>query len=138
MLRILILNVESNNADFSYRNISSAFRKLVDKHAPLKTRVQRGNTVPFMNLQLQKAINARSRLKKKFNRKPTAKNRINFQKQRNKRVSMRKKAMKSQFKKATKNGIMSNKELWDLVKPFFQTRRGLQIAIFLLYNIMLL
>ena len=53
-----------NDADLSYRNLSSAFRKLVDKHAPLKTKVQRGNTAPFMNQQLQKAIYTRSRLKK--------------------------------------------------------------------------
>ena len=52
------------DADLAYRNLSSAFRKLVDKHAPLKTKVQRGNTAPFMNQQLQKAIYTRSRLKK--------------------------------------------------------------------------
>ena len=39
--------VDSNDADLSYRNLSSVFRKLVDKHAPLKTNVQRGNTAPF-------------------------------------------------------------------------------------------
>ena len=53
-----------NDADLAYRNLSSAFRKLVDKHAPLKTKVQRGNTAPFMNQQLQRAIYTRSRLKK--------------------------------------------------------------------------
>ena len=55
---------DRNDADLSYRNLSSSFRKLVDKHAPLKTKVQRGNTAPFMNQQLQKAIYTRSRLKK--------------------------------------------------------------------------
>ena len=52
------------DADLAYRNLSSAFRKLIDKYAPLKTKVQRGNTAPFMNQQLQKAIYTRSRLKK--------------------------------------------------------------------------
>ena len=55
---------DSNNADLRYRNLLSAFQKLVDKHASLRARVQRGNTASFMNLQLQKAIYARSRLKK--------------------------------------------------------------------------
>ena len=55
---------DSNVGDLSYRNLSSTFRKLVDKHAPLKTKSQRGNTAPFMNQQLQKAIYTRSRLKK--------------------------------------------------------------------------
>ena len=53
-----------NDADSFYKNISSAFREIVDRHAPLKTKVQRGNTAPFMNQQLQKAIYTRSRLKK--------------------------------------------------------------------------
>ena len=52
-----------NDADLAYKNLSSTFRKIVDKHAPLKTKVLRGNTAPFMNQQLQKAIYTRSRLK---------------------------------------------------------------------------
>ena len=114
-----------NDADLSYRNISSAFRALVDRHAPLKTKVQRGNTAPFMNQQLQKAIYTRSRLKKRLNKNPTAEDRANFKKQRNKCVSLRKKAMKNHFKEATKNGTMSNKEFWDLVKPFLSNKGGL-------------
>ena len=117
--------VDPNDADLTYRNLSSNFRKLVDKHAPLKTKVQRGNTAPFMNQQLQKAIYTRSRLKKRLNKNPTAENRSNFKKQRNKCVSIRRKAMKNHFKKATKNGTMSNKEFWDLVKPFLSNKGGL-------------
>ena len=89
------------------------------------TKVQRGNTAPFMNQQLQKAIYTRSRLKKRLNKNPSAENRTNFKKQRNKCVSLRKKAIKSHFKEATKNGIMSNKEFWDLVKPFLSNKGGL-------------
>ena len=48
-----------NDADSFYKNISSAFREIVDRHAPLKTKVQRGNTAPFMNQLLQKAIYTR-------------------------------------------------------------------------------
>ena len=55
---------DPNDSDLTYRNLSSDIRRLVDKHAPLKTKVQRGNTAPFMNQQLQKAIYTRSRLKK--------------------------------------------------------------------------
>ena len=114
-----------NDADLSYRIISSAFRKRIDKYAPLKTKVQRGNTAPFMNQQLQKAIYTRSRLKKRFNKNPTQENRIKFKKQCYKCVSLRKKAMKNHFKEMTKNGILSNKEFWDLIKPFFQIKGDL-------------
>ena len=57
-----------NDADSFYENISSAFREIVDRHAPLKTKLQRENTAPFMNQQLQKAIYTRSRLKKRLNK----------------------------------------------------------------------
>ena len=33
--------------------------------------------------------------------------------------------MKNHFKKGTKNGTMSNKEFWDLVKPFLSNKGGL-------------
>ena len=105
-----------------YRNLFSAFQKLVDKHVPLKTNIQRGNTAPFMNQQLQRAIYTRSRLKKILNKNPTAENRSNFKKQRNKCVFIRMKAMKNHFKKATKNGTMSNKDFLDLVKPFLSNK----------------
>ena len=69
--------VDSNNADLSYRNLSYAFQKLVDKYAPLKTRVQRANTAPFMNLQLERQV-IKDRRSKKFSKNHTAENRINF------------------------------------------------------------
>ena len=46
--------VKSNDADLSYKNFSPAFRKLVNEHVPSKAKVQRGNTIPFMNQQLQR------------------------------------------------------------------------------------
>ena len=42
--------------------------------------------------------------------------------------------MKSHFKEATKNSIMSNKEFWNLVKPFLSNKGGLEIDIFLVHN----
>ncbi len=115
----------TNDANLSYENLSSAFQKLVEKHAPLKTRIQRGNTAPFMNQELKKAIYTKSRLKRRLNKNPTPENRRNFKKQRNKCVSLRKRAMKNHFKEATRNGVLSNKEFWDLVKPFLSNKGGL-------------
>ena len=120
---------DSNDADLSYRNLSSTF------HAPLKTKFQRGNTAPFMNQQLQKTIYTRSRLKKRLIKNPTQENRRKFKKQRNKCVSLRKKAMKTHFKEATKNGTLSNKEFWDRVKPLLSYKGGLTNSdIFLVKN----
>ena len=78
-----------------------------------------------MNRELNKAIYVRSNLKKKFNKNPSKENELKFKKQRNRCVSLRKKAIKAHFKKATENGHMSNKEFWNLVKPFLSNKGGL-------------
>ncbi len=79
-------NFETDNgtADDAYDHITKTFRALVDKHAPLKTKVLRGNTAPFMNRDLRKGIYTRSRLQKKFKKHPSKENEIKFKKQRNK------------------------------------------------------
>ena len=115
----------TNNPDKTYDNITNTFRNLVEKHAPLKSKVQRGNSAPFMTPELNRAIYTRSRLKKKFNKNPTNENKTKFKKQRNKCVSIRRKAIKNHFKKATENGLLSNQAFWDLVKPFLSNKGAL-------------
>ena len=115
----------TNNPDTSYEHMTSTFRNLVQKHAPLKSTVQRGNSAPFMTPELNRAIYTRSRLKKKVNKNPTNENKAKFKKQRNKCVAIRRKAIKNHFKEATKNGLISNQAFWDLVKPFLSNKGAL-------------
>ena len=86
----------------AYDNLTCTFRKLVDKHAPLKTKVLRGNSAPFMTRELKKGIYTRTRLKKRYNKNPTKENKVSFKRQRNKCVALRKKAIKQHFKKQQK------------------------------------
>ena len=118
-------NCNEGNANENYNKLVNTFRKIVDKHAPMKRKTLRGNQAPFMTRELRKAIYNRSRLKNKQNKHPTNENRINYKKQRNKCVSLRKKAMKSYFKTITSNGMMSNKTFWNTVKPFITNKNGL-------------
>ena len=108
-----------------YTDLSVKFRKVVDKHAPLKKKFLRGNNAPFINRNLKKAIYVRTNLKKKFIKNPTNENKARFKKHRNKCVSLRKKAIRDHFKKATSKGLMSNKDFWNLVKPFLSNKGGL-------------
>ena len=124
-VRSLDFGSRFDDANQLYDNLTQRFRKVIDKHAPLKTRIIRGNSAPFMNRELNKAIYVRSNLKKKFNKNPSKENELKFKKQRNRCVSLRKKAIKAHFKKATENGHMSNKEFWNLVKPFLSNKGGL-------------
>ena len=113
-----------NDPDHFYCCLTNRFRSLVDKHAPLKTKILRGNTAPFMNKDLQKAIYIRSNLKKKFNKLGTRESELKYKKQRNKCVSLRKKAIKGHFKKATEKGVVSNRDFWNLVEPFLSNKGG--------------
>ena len=87
--------------------------------------MQQGNSAPFMMHELNKGIYTKTRLKKKFNKNPTEENESNFKRQRNKCVSLSRKAIKQHFKKATENGLVSNRAVWNLVKPFLSNKGGL-------------
>ena len=106
-------------------NLTANFTSTINKHAPMKTKILRGNDAPFINKELKKAIYVGSRMKNRFNKDPCNENRAKFIKQRNKCVKLRREAIKDHFKKATSKGIMSNKEFWDLVEPYLSNRGGL-------------
>ena len=61
-----------------YDNLTLRFQKVIDKHAPLKTRIKRGNNAPFMNHELYKPIYVRLNLKKEFNKNPNEENEQKF------------------------------------------------------------
>ena len=52
-----------NDMSTSFTNV---VRFILDKHAPLKTKITRGNQAPFMTKSLSKAIMTRSRLRSKY------------------------------------------------------------------------
>ena len=116
--------IDHLNVDDAYEHITKTFRAIVDKHAPLKTKILRGNTAPFMNRDLRKGIYTRSRLQKKLKKYPSLENEAKLKKQRNKYVSLRKKAIRNHFKNATSNGLVSNQDFWNLVKPFLSNKGG--------------
>ena len=60
------LSFSNNNPNENYSVLSDTFSKLVDRHAPLKMKIQRGNRAPFISKEMRKAIYARSRLRNKF------------------------------------------------------------------------
>ena len=45
-----------NNPDKIYDNMTSTFLNWVEKHAPLKSKIQRGNSALFMTPELNRAI----------------------------------------------------------------------------------
>ena len=115
-------NSISSNENYEY--LSFQFADVVNKHAPLKTKVLRGNNTPFINKHLRKEIYRRSALRKKFNRKPNKLNWEMYKKQPNKCVKLRKRSIKTYIENITKSGVMSNKAFWRTVRPFL-TNKGI-------------
>ena len=81
-----------------YNYLINVLVSLLDKCAPLKKKVIRGNQSRFMNKELSKAIMKRSELKSKYLKFQNSENINNYKKQRNLCVSLNKKAIKNDFK----------------------------------------
>ena len=124
--------VDVKNADFSfeiddpnenYSALTKTFSLIVEKHAPLKKKIVRGNHAPFITKDLRKAIYTRSRLKNKFIKNPSDVNQKLYKRQRNRCVAIRKKSIKQYFSNVTNRGIVTNREFWKTMKTFL-TNKG--------------
>ena len=75
-----------------------------------------------MTKELRKAIMDRSRFKNKYLKWPSRENFLAYKKAKNICNSLNKKAKKDYFKKATADGVMSNRKFWNTVKPFLTSK----------------
>ena len=90
----------------------------MNKHAPLKVKILRGNHAPFVDKQLRKEIYKRSKLRNKYCKNPCEQNAALYKTQRNKFVSLCRRCIKDYFTKITKNGIVTNKNFRKTMKSF--------------------
>ena len=60
------LSANSDNPRENYTNLSQTFSKVVQKHAPLKKKILRGNYAFFINREFRKEIYKGRRLRNKF------------------------------------------------------------------------
>ena len=86
----------------------------------------RGNQAKYMTKELRKAIMDQSRLKNKYLKWPSRENFLAYKKAKNICNSLNNKAKKDYFKKATADGVMSNRKFWNTVKPFLTSKGLLQ------------
>ena len=121
-LQKLGIKLDEENSESSYSLISNKFLEVVNKHAPLKKKVLRGNHSPFVTKEFQKTIYTRSKLKNKMNQNPSRENVLAYKKQRNICMSLRKKSLKKHLKSITEKGINNNKSFWKFVKPFLKNK----------------
>ena len=101
--------MSSNDTNVNYKSITENFLEAIDKHAPLKKKLVRGNQAPFMKRDFQKAIYTRTRLKNKYWRDPSRENQLAYKKQRNLCASIRRKSITNYLNKSTDKGLETNK-----------------------------
>ena len=109
-----IFNTEQTD---KYDILTDKVSTLFDKFAPLKSKKIRGNNQPFVTKELRRAIMNRSRLRTKYNKWKSRENFVAYRLAKRECDILTEKAKSLYFSKATKNGIMTNKEFWKLMKP---------------------
>ena len=114
---------DTNN---SYDLLLDIVSNTLNKHAPLKRKLLRGNQGRFMDKKLSKAIMKRSNLKSKYNKNPTKSNRDIFKKKRNECVLLKIKAIKNDFHKASTNLKCNTKSFYKVLKPYLSNKGGLE------------
>ena len=120
-----ISSIESNgniDCDTLYNMLAEAMVISVDIYAPIKYIIIRGNHNRFMRKDLSKAIMNRSRLKTKYNKKPTPQNRARFKRQINYCTYLNMKSKNEEFEKASENFKTNSKSFYKLVKPFMSNK----------------
>ena len=69
-----LIKSNSHNDEQQYDIFTLIFRKILDKHVPLKMKKLRGNQAKFMTKELSKAIMDRSRFRNKYLKLPSSEN----------------------------------------------------------------
>ena len=78
----------------------------------------KGNQAPFMTRNLWKEIYTRTSFRNRFCENRTKENEKLYKKQRNKCVALRRKCIEKYFHNITNTNIVTNKNLWNFIRPF--------------------
>ena len=117
LLKEVIVNNDDGLQRFCDININ-----ILNRHAPRKRKLARGNQMPFITKDLSKAIMKRSRLRNNFLKNKTEQNKTLYTKQRNYCVSLLKKSKKKYFANLNEKDILDNKLFWKTIKPSFSDK----------------
>ena len=120
-LATALLSLDFNN--MGYDEFKKVFIRVLNLNAPMKKKYIRGNNVPFMNRTLSKAFMHRSKLKNRYNKKPTEANKTSYNQQRNYCVSLLRKEKKKYYNNLDLKIFADNKKFWERVKPLFSDKQ---------------
>ena len=106
----------------NYTEFDNAFKSVLDKHAPFKTKCIRGNNEPHMIKILRKAIMKRSHLKSIANKTKKSDDMQAYKKQRNIVVNLNKKAKRNLFNSIEVSPNQGSKTFWRVCKPLLSSK----------------
>ena len=104
----------------------SIFKKVLERHAPSKKKIIRGNQAPFMNQTLSKAFMTRARLRNKYYKSNTPENKLAYTKHKNHCINLLERERKKYYNELDTTIFASNKKFWDRVKPLFSDKTVLK------------
>ena len=116
----LLSKTVDENVDYS--KFEKEFIDTLNKHAPKKTKLFRGNQKPHVNKVLRSAIMKRSRLKNKANKTRKAVDIFNYKKQRNLVVKINNECKREYFDKL--NVKTTIKPFWKTCNPYFSNKHS--------------
>ena len=115
-------NLSENTHSGDFSSLNSALEVSLEKHAPYKTRVVRGNNKPHVSKALRKAIMTRSRLKNIYNKTRSRTDFENYKKQRNYVVNLNLQEKRQFFRNLSMKANDGAGEFWAHCKPFFTNK----------------
>ena len=107
----------------SFTGYVTLFTSVLDRHAPIKKKIIRGNNKPFMNLELSKAIKTKSRIRNKYNKWRSRENYLEWQAIKRHCKYLTFKAEKAYFEKLMSTDIITNKEFFKHFKPALSEKK---------------
>ena len=108
--------------DIDYDMFESVIESVLDRHAPMKSKIIRGNEKPHMNKVLKKAIMTRTRLWNVYRKSKSSSDLHAYKTQRNFVTKLNREAKREYFSEACKSSRTDPKVFWKLCKPFFSDK----------------
>ena len=108
--------------------------KVLNKHAPIKTKYLRANHSPFVTKDLRKTIMMRSKLRNQYSKCKSEEARARFKIHRNLCVILLRKARRNYYENLELGSINDSKKFWNAVKPVFGNKVTTRSNITLIEN----
>ena len=114
------LQIKQDEGPKVYQNFEETFVRVLDAHAPRKTKVLRGNHKPLVDKNLRKGIMKRSVFKRKASRTKQQEDITKYKKQRNLVVKLNRETKLHYFNNL--ETLKNSKPFWDKCRLYFSNK----------------